>query len=212
MSNIITKNKAELAALIRNSGIIIKDVTLSSGEKSKFYYDIKSVVLNPKGCYLIGKLLIDIISNLKAKSIGGLEVGAIPVATIITRESYDNPNIIDLNGFFVRKSAKKHGLEKEIEGNIIEPIVIVDDVITTGKSVLQTIEKISKRNLKISSVVCVLDREQGAEKLFKEHNVKFYPLFKHSYFSEYIDKKINEKEKLSQKKQSNKLEVQSVSH
>jgi orotate phosphoribosyltransferase len=210
LSNIITKKKEELADLIRNIGIVIKDVTLSSGEKSNFYYDIKSVVLDPKGGYLIGKLVIDMISNFNVKSIGGLELGAIPIATIIARESYGNSK--DLKAFFVRKSAKKHGLEKEIEGNIVDPVVIVDDVITTGKSVLQTIEKISKRNLKISCIICVLDREQGAEKLFKEHNIAFYPLFKHSHFKEYIDKKLNEKRTIHHKKQSNKLEVQSVSH
>jgi len=212
LSNITIKNKAELADLIRNSGIIIKDVTLSSGEKSNYYYDIKSVVLDPKGSNLIAELLIDMISDLDVKSIGGLELGAIPIATAIAMKSDNHPNTKNLKAFIVRKSAKKHGLEKEIEGNYIEPIVIVDDVITTGKSILQTIEKLRYHKVKISCVVCVLDREQGAEQLFKDNNIEFRWLFKHSDFSKYIAKKVNEKKKLSQQKQSNKLEVQSVSH
>lgn len=212
MSNNITKKKTELTDLIRNSGIIIKDVTLSSGEKSNYYYDIKSVVLDPKGCNLIAELLINMISDLNVKSIGGLELGAIPIATAIAMKSYGHPTTKNLKAFIVRKSAKKHGLEKEIEGNHIEPIVIVDDVITTGKSIIQTIEKLHYYKVKISGVVCVLDREQGAEQLFKENNIEFRWLFKHSDFKAYIEKKVNEKRKLSEQKQSNKLEVQSVPH
>jgi orotate phosphoribosyltransferase len=79
-------------------------------------------------------LLIDIISNLNVKSIGGLELGAIPIAVAIAMKSYDHPTTKNLKAFIVRKSAKKHALEKEIEGNHIEPIIIVDDVITTGKA------------------------------------------------------------------------------
>jgi orotate phosphoribosyltransferase len=158
-------------------------------------------------------LLIDIISNLNVKSIGGLELGAIPIAVAIAMKSYDHPTTKNLKAFIVRKSAKKHGLEKESEGNHIEPIIIVDDVITTGKSILQTIEKLHEHKVKISGVVCVLDREQGAEQLFKENNIEFRCLFKHSDFSKYIDKKVNEKrKKLSQQKQNNKLQVQSISH
>ena len=108
----ITKKKSELADLIKNLGIIIiKDVTLSSGEKSNYYY-IKLVVLDPKGCNLVAELLIELISDFDVKSIGGLELGAIPITTTIAMKSYGHPTTKNLKGFIVRKSAKKNGLEK----------------------------------------------------------------------------------------------------
>lgn len=187
-SPINSKYKDDLFELIKHKGIVIKDVVLSSGETSKYYYDLKRVVLTPNGSDLIGKLLLDEVLKFDVNSIGGLEVGATLIAPLITLKS-DRSRPID--AFFVRKSAKKHGLEKEIEGNLIDPAVIVDDVITTGKSVLQTLDKIEQENKKVNGIVCIIDREEGAKESFEKRGVPFVSLFKHSDFKEYITSRLN---------------------
>ena len=100
------------------------------------------------------------------------------------------------------------------EGNPLSPIVIVDDVITTGKSVInKTLDRIKELGMEVSGIICIIDREQGAEELFKENNIEFHALFRHSVdFKKYIDNKIDEKRKVYEQKQKKKLEVPSVSH
>lgn len=182
------KETLNLFELIKVKGIVIKDVVLSSGEKSKYYYDLKRVVLTPNGSDLIGKLLLQKVLEFdNVKSIGGLEVGATLLAPLITLKSQESRL---LDAFFVRKSAKKHGLEQEIEGNLRNPAVIVDDVITTGKSVIQTLDKIQQENTKVNGIVCIIDREEGAKELFEKRGVPFVSLFKHSDFSEYIKSRL----------------------
>jgi orotate phosphoribosyltransferase len=190
LNNPISSNyeREALFELIKNKGIVIKDVVLSSGETSKYYYDLKRVVLTPNGSDLIGKLLLEKVLEFDVKSIGGLEVGATLLAPLITLKS-KKPQLLD--AFFVRKSAKKHGLEKEIEGNLIDPAVIVDDVITTGKSVLQTLDKIEQEKKKVNGIVCIIDREEGARELFEKRGVPFISLFRHSEFKDYIRSKLN---------------------
>ena len=124
-----------------------------------------------------------------------------------------------LSAFFVRKEPKKHGPQSDgpfafFEGNPLSPIVIVDDVITTGKSVInKTLDRIKELGMEVSGIICIIDREQGAEELFKENNIEFHALFRHSVdFKKYIDNKIDEKRKIYEQKQKKKLEVPSVSH
>lgn len=179
--------KGELFDLIKKKGIVLKDVILSSGVPSKYYYDLKPVVLSPRGSNLIGDLLLHEVLKFKGvKSVGGLEVGATLLVPIVTLKS-SKLNLLD--AFFVRKNPKRHGLEKEIEGNLIDPVVVVDDVVTTGKSVLQTLEKIAKEGIEVRGIVCVIDREEGAKELFKKHDIPFVPLFTHSDFKDYIESK-----------------------
>ena len=179
------KYAEELFELIKNKGIVIKDVVLSSGETSPYYYDLKSVVLTPIGADLIGKLLLEEVLKFDdVKSVGGLEVGATLLAPLITLKSSERRL---LDAFFVRKLPKKHGLEKEVEGNLKDPVVVVDDVITSGKSVLQTIEKIKQNNKKVNGIVCIIDREEGAKELFKDKGIPFVSLFRHSDFKDYIE-------------------------
>jgi orotate phosphoribosyltransferase len=215
-------NKKILEDLIKRKTILISDYDkpfkLSIGEFSNHYYNSKNCIFDPEGLNLISDLLLKEVRKFKVKSVGGLETGAIPLATAISLKSSlteSNP----LSAFFVRKEPKNHGPQSEgplafFEGIPQSPIVIVDDVITTGKSVIdKTLKRIEKlKDMEVSGIVCIIDREQGAAELFKENNLDFHTLFKHSDFREYIDKKINERKKLFEQKQSNKLEVQSVPH
>ena len=186
------EKRRELGNIIKKKGIVIKDkpIELSSGEKTFYYYNIKNVALDPVGSSLIGDLGSEIVSSKwNARSIGGLEIGAIPIAVSICIKSKSA-----VQAFFVRKEIKVHGLQQEIEGNIELPVVIVDDVTTKGRSVMQAIEKIMKHNFEIAGVITVVDREAGASDLFKDNRIEFFPIFEHKYFKDYISTMINAKD------------------
>ena len=192
--NMTIEDKHErLKEIIRERGIVIKDVTLSSNTKTKFYYDIKSIVNEPEGAALIGELLLDQISkvNPKIMSVGGLESGAIAISTAIVCSSYHLRLPNRISGFFVRKSVKTYGLEKMIEGIVEDPVAVVDDVITTGKSVLDAVSAIQNHGVSNINIFCVVDR-QAEENLLEHNNLQYHSLFRHSDFSDYISSKINE--------------------
>jgi orotate phosphoribosyltransferase len=185
--------KHELRQLIKRKGIVIleSEITLSSGEKTNYYYDIKKVSADPKGANLLGDLLVKEVEKYRAKSVGGLESGAIQISSSVVYKSSGNKRK-GIYGFFVRKQAKTHGLQKRIEGYLIKPVVVVEDVITKGKSVMQAIEAIREERVNIAGVVCVVDRED-TENLLKENNIKYSSLFKHSDFMSFIETEIKKK-------------------
>jgi orotate phosphoribosyltransferase len=184
----IDEKRMRLKEIIKERGIVIKDVTLSSNRKSHFYYDIKSIVSDPEGAALIGELMLTEILNIepKTRSVGGLELGAIAIATTIVYSSNQLESKNRISSFFVRKSAKTYGLEKMIEGIVKEPVIIVDDVITTGKSVLDAMYALRNQEIYNINIMSVIDRE-AKENLLDENNIKFHSLFKHSEFADYID-------------------------
>jgi orotate phosphoribosyltransferase len=184
----IDEKRMRLKDIIKERGIVIKDVTLSSNRKSHFYYDIKSIVSDPEGAALIGELMLTEILNIepKTRSVGGLELGAIAIATTIVYSSNQLESKNRISSFFVRKSAKTYGLEKMIEGIVKEPVIIVDDVITTGKSVLDAMYALRNQEIYNINIMSVIDRE-AKENLLDENNIKFHSLFKHSEFADYID-------------------------
>lgn len=182
-----------LKEIIKERGIVIKDVTLSSNRKSKFYYDIKSIVNEPEGAALIGELMLAQISRIDPKimSVGGLESGAIAISTAIVCACYHLKLPNTISGFFVRKNIKTYGLEKMIEGIVKDPVAVVDDVITTGKSVLDAISALQKHGVSNIHIFCVIDRE-AEENLLERSNLQYHSLYRHSDFSDYIGSKTND--------------------
>jgi len=134
---------------------------LVSGRMSNYYFNCKAVTLHPEGMYLIGNLIYDMIKDSGAKAIGGLTLGADPVAYAGSYTSYLKGKPIET--FVVRKSAKAHGTMQWIEGNVKEGdrVVIVDDVITTGKSTIEAIARAKEAGLEIVKVIALIDRQEG---------------------------------------------------
>jgi orotate phosphoribosyltransferase len=168
-----------LKEIIKERGIVIKDVTLSSNRKSKFYYDIKTIVNQPDGAALIGELMLDRIMKVEPRtlSVGGLESGAIAISSSIVCSCHYSSLPNSVSGFFVRKSVKTYGLEKMIEGIVKDPVAVVDDVVTTGKSVLDAVSALRNQGLYNVNIFCVIDR-QVEKNLLDQNNVKFYSLFR----------------------------------
>jgi len=187
----IDEKRKRLKDIIKETGIVIKDVTLSSNRKSKFYYDIKSIVSEPEGAALIGELMLAEILKIEPKtsSVGGLESGAIAIATAIVYASFQLQPTSRISGFFVRKSAKAYGLEKMVEGIVRTPVAVVDDVITTGKSVMDAVSALRNQGINNINIIIVIDREKK-ENLLEQNNMEFHSLFGHSEFADYIDSKL----------------------
>jgi orotate phosphoribosyltransferase len=189
--DLIPQKREELYKIIKNEGISFREVTLSSNIKSNFYYDIKSVV-NSSAVVLIGELMLDMIIKRfpGTVSVGGLEVGALPVTTAIVFFSNQADDEYRVSGFFVRKQTKTHGLQKRIEGKPKEPMVIVDDVVTTGQSVIDAVEALREEGYSPLGIVSVIDREDERKlEQLKSGALKYYSLFKHSEFEDYIRSK-----------------------
>lgn len=134
---------------------------LVSGRVSNYYVNCKTVTLHPEGMYVIGNIIFGMIKNLTAAGIGGLTLGADPIANAVAYTSYIKGKPVE--AFVVRKNAKSHGTMQWIEGNLKpgDNVVIVDDVITTGKSTIEAISRAKEAGLKIVKVIALVDRQEG---------------------------------------------------
>lgn len=145
---------------------------LVSGRMSNYYFNCKAVTLHPEGMYLVGNLIFDLIEVLDVRGIGGLTLGADPIAYAVAYTSYLKGKPIE--AFVVRKNAKPHGTMQWIEGNIKsgDKVVIVDDVITTGKSTIEAITKSKEAGLKIVRVIALIDRQEGGREAIESMGYK----------------------------------------
>jgi len=134
---------------------------LTSGQMSRYYVDCKKVTLDPKGATLIGRLVFERIKSLRPHGVGGLTLGADPIALAIAVTSYLEGQPIP--AFIIRKEHKGHGNRAWIEGNLPEgaSVVVVEDVVTTGGSTIKAIERLKAHGCKILKVVALVDRQEG---------------------------------------------------
>lgn len=139
------------------------DFVLASGQRSSFYIDCRLTTMSAEGMVLVGKAGLAAIRamNWEANAVGGLTMGADPVAYAIAAASFGSPSPID--AFSVRKDAKQHGTKRRIEGNFRsgDRVIVVEDVITSGGSALQAIEAVEEAGGQVAGVLAVVDREQG---------------------------------------------------
>lgn len=143
---------------------------LVHGGMSQYYFNCKRVTLDPEGQVLIGRLVFQAIRDLRVDAIGGLTLGADPIANAVAYTSWLEHRPIQ--SFVVRKKAKDHGTASLIEGKVKpgDRVVVVDDVITTGGSTLQAIAACRDAGLEVVKVVVLIDRQemQGRENILKE--------------------------------------------
>lgn len=149
-----------LRGLLRREAVSTGKVPLSSGKVSNYYVDCKMVTLSAEGAYLVARLILDELGP-EVDAVGGPMIGADPVAGAIAAVSYSEGRPV--TAFIVRKEPKKHGKMKWVEGPLPEGarVVIVDDVITTGASVLKAIEGIEAAGCKVVKVIALVDRVEG---------------------------------------------------
>jgi orotate phosphoribosyltransferase len=153
-------NKELVEQLIQHA-LIHQDVELSNGQKSTYYVDVKKAIYRPDVFRLVGEHVGVVAKACAAEAVGGLTMGADPVALSVLRIAEDQN--LDVVGFVVRKERKKHGLQKWVEGPVEKGMkcLVVDDVVTTGKSTIQAIERVKDHGLKVVGVLSVVDRLAG---------------------------------------------------
>jgi orotate phosphoribosyltransferase len=169
----------QLRDIIRQKSLRIGDFTLSSGKKSSYYLDCRMTTLDPKGAFLIGRLILDRIrrQKIQADAIGGLTMGADPIATAVAVVSAIEGR--PLPAFIVRKETKDHGTQRSIEGWDGKPgsrVIVVDDVCTTGDSILKAADRAEEAGYEVVAAFCVVDREEGGTELIAKR-YPFYSLF-----------------------------------
>ena len=145
---------------------------LVSGKVSNYYFNCKAITLHPEGMHLIGNLIFDLIKDSDVQGIGGLTLGADPIACAVSYTSYLKGNPIE--AFVVRKTAKSHGTMAWIEGNIRkgDKVVIIDDVITTGKSTIEAINRAKEEGLSVVKVIAFIDRQEGGRETIEASGYK----------------------------------------
>src|SRR5436309_4393781 len=150
--------KSRLVDELRTHALVIGTVTLTSGRTAEYYVDAKRAVLLPAGFRALGELVAEKARAWDATAVGGLTMGADPVACSALAAG------ADVKAFFVRKDTKQHGLMRQIEGPPLEAgdrCLVVEDVVTTGGSTLRAIEALQEAGHEICGVVSVLDRLAG---------------------------------------------------
>jgi orotate phosphoribosyltransferase len=185
-------NRNELKYIIIDNYIVRrnKPIELSSGQESNYYFDIKKCMGDPKAAYLISSLLYHHILNElnDIRSVGGLETGSISISTAVAQRSIefiDDRMIQDrrIYSFYVRKDEKQHGLRKQVEGQVKKKFALLEDVITTGKSLryaLDVLRDVDNRD--IIDVICVIFRgtKEDLERIQKENTIKIHFIFMES--------------------------------
>lgn len=165
----LSEATASLRALLLKKSVMRGDFTLASGAKSDLYVDCRLTTLDAQGGCLVGQVMHALLRETEKKlgvtvsGVGGLTMGADPIALAVAMTSYLMGDATPVQGFSVRKEAKSHGRKKLVEGNFKagDSVVVVDDVITTGGSTLQAIEKVEAEGGKVAFVIVLLDREEG---------------------------------------------------
>ena len=150
--------------LIEKSYLRDGPYTLSSGEKSDVFFDVKMTSLDPEGATLAADLILDKLVNSGATAVGGLAMGACPIVSAVCVRSYERG--MPLASFYVRKEEKQHGTKKKIEGANLtakDKVAILDDVATKGGSMIDAISPVKELGCAITKVIVVVDRQQGAK-------------------------------------------------
>jgi orotate phosphoribosyltransferase len=156
------------------------ETKLVSGRSTTFYFNMKPTMLDPEGGHLIATLILDALEGSDVDLIGGLEMGAVPLAVAVAVSSQIKG--WPLRAFFVRKQAKEHGAKKLVEG--LAPgesvqgkrIVVLEDVTTTGGSAMKAIEALKAEGAIIDRVITVVDRLEGASETFAAAGIPFTTL------------------------------------
>lgn len=173
----MTEERNRLLELVKTVALSRGHFILASGKESTFYLDGRLVSLSPEGAYLTGTLIFELIKDRGIQAVGGLTMGADPVATAVAVISHQRQHPIP--AFLVRKEAKAHGKQKQVEGPLPEGarVAIVEDTVTTGESAMKAIEAVEALGCTVDIVTALVDRMEGARELLEGRGYTYAPLF-----------------------------------
>ncbi|WP_448852669.1 orotate phosphoribosyltransferase [Corynebacterium sp. 335C] len=166
------QKKDRLAQLVRELAVVHGRVTLSSGKEADYYVDLRRATLHHEASPLIGELLRELTADWDYVAVGGLTLGADPVATAVMHAGDD------VDAFVVRKEAKKHGMQRRIEGPDIvgKRVLVVEDTTTTGNSPLTAVAAVREAGAEVVGVATVVDRATGAADVIRAEGLEYRSL------------------------------------
>ena len=165
----MSEARQQLADYINQLAVQRGEFTLTSGQKATFYIDLRQVSLDHRVAPLIGEVMLDLLDEFpEAEMVGGLTMGADPIASAIMHRSVLRSRPLD--AFVVRKEPKGHGMGKQVEGPAIEgkKVIVVEDTSTTGGSPLKAIEAVERAGGQVIAVAVVVDRDTGAKQVIED--------------------------------------------
>ena len=165
--------RSRLAELVAELAVVHGRVTLSSGREADYYVDLRRATLHNEASPLIGRLLRELTADWDFDAVGGLTLGADPVATAIMHAA-GRP----IDAFVVRKEAKKHGMQRRVEGPDItgRRVLVVEDTTTTGNSPLTAVQAVRVAGAEVVGVATVVDRATGADDVIRAEGVEYRAL------------------------------------
>jgi len=170
-------DREQLLDLIKSKGIVHGRVVLSSGQEADWYIDLRRITLDGEAAPLVGRVMLDLTADLDYEAVGGLTLGADPVAYAIAHAAALAGR--NLDAFTVRKQPKEHGTGRRIEGGFREgmDVVVVEDVVTTGESALRAVEAVRAEGGRVIGVLAVVDREEGGRERIETEGLSLVALF-----------------------------------
>ena len=177
----MTDARARLRDIIHTRSFGHGKIKLVSGGTTNFYFNLKPTMLDAEGVALLAELTVEALKNDRIDYVGGLEMGAVPIAGAIAQLSYLKGHPIQ--AFFVRKKPKEHGAKLLVEGLIKgeslagKNVAIVEDVTTTGESALKAANAAQESGAKVGLVLTIVDRQEGATETFSKAGLRFRALF-----------------------------------
>ncbi len=173
----VSADRARLLDIVRAKAIVHGRVTLSSGREADFYVDLRRITLDGEAAPLVGRVMLDRVRDLDFDAVGGLTLGADPVATAMLHATAAAGGRLD--AFVVRKAGKAHGLQQRIEGPSIagRRVLVVEDTSTTGGSPLEAVAAAREAGAEVVAVATIADRATGAAERFAEAGLDYRFVF-----------------------------------
>lgn len=166
-------DRDDLLDLIKSDAVVHGTVTLSSGREADYYLDCRRITLSGRAAPLVGRVLLDLTNDWDYDAVGGLTMGADPVATAMLHAAAANGRALD--AFVVRKEAKAHGLQRRIEGPDVtgRRVLVVEDTSTTGGSPLTAVQALREAGATVVGVATIVDRATGAGEKIAAEGVEY---------------------------------------
>lgn len=173
--------KAQLLVLLKRDALKKGNFVLSSGKASSYYLDGRVITLTPEGAYLVARIILEMIKKREVYAVGGPTLGADPIVGAVAAVSHLEK--VPLRTFIVRKAAKEHGTQQQVEGPKLKSgdrVILVDDVATTGKALIEAKAALDKIGAVIVGAIVIVDREEGARENLSAAGLKLESIFSRS--------------------------------
>mgnify|MGYP000845792283 CR=1 FL=1 len=167
-------DREDLIRAVKELAVVRGRVTLASGKEADYYVDMRRVTLDGAASPLVGRVMSDLVADLEFDAVGGLTLGADPVATAMLHAAASRG--LDLDAFVVRKAAKDHGMRRRIEGPDVagRSVVVLEDTSTTGGSPLEAVEALREAGADVRAVAVIVDRATGARERIEAAGLPYY--------------------------------------